>query len=289
MARKDVMDNNMDWLHHWRQPDGEISMSVARSGNGYCLRFPTLADFYIPLQGDHIFCTASPEIPEETIRHLLLDQVIPRITGQKSHIILHASSVEIDGRVVAFLGEAGQGKSTLAGSLHNRGYHLVGDDSLLVQKRDFDVYCIPGYCGLRLYSDTATILENTPRRWEQVAHYSSKKRLILHRSPPGEIRPKPLAAIFVIRPFADNGNKHIDISPLSGADVLMQVLKHALVLNPFEPHMPGNIFLAIGAIARSNLAFYTLAYPHKLDLLPVIHEAIFRHLDSSKRKSGTLE
>jgi hypothetical protein len=46
---------------------------------------------------------------------------------------LHASSVLIDGQLVAFVGEATQGKSTLAAGLCRLGAELFGDDVLAVE------------------------------------------------------------------------------------------------------------------------------------------------------------
>jgi hypothetical protein len=51
---------------------------------------------------------------------------------QRGLLPLHASSVVVDGRIVAFIGDRGQGKSTIAAWLGREGLPLCGDDVLPV-------------------------------------------------------------------------------------------------------------------------------------------------------------
>ena len=138
-------NGSFDWRHHWRFSDGTVCISVARTGKGYCLRFPGLADFSTGDVEADIVCHPCDDIPDETIRHLLLDQVIPRLLAHEGNTILHASAVAIDGRAIAFAGETGMGKSTLAASLHARGHPVLSDDSLLLLHQNHAIAGIPGY------------------------------------------------------------------------------------------------------------------------------------------------
>ncbi len=48
--------------------------------------------------------------------------------GQKTYLLLHAATVERDGRALILTGESGAGKSTLAALLGERGWRLMGDE-----------------------------------------------------------------------------------------------------------------------------------------------------------------
>src|SRR6185503_12275833 len=52
--------------------------------------------------------------------------------GQRRWLLLHAASVEKDGRALILTGESGAGKSTLAALLGERGWRLMGDEFALL-------------------------------------------------------------------------------------------------------------------------------------------------------------
>src|SRR3546814_13043507 len=52
--------------------------------------------------------------------------------GWRRHLLLHASSVEKNGRALVMTGESGSGKSTLAAQLGERGWRLMGDEFALL-------------------------------------------------------------------------------------------------------------------------------------------------------------
>lgn len=68
-------------------------------------------------------------------------------------IPLHASSVVRDGRVLAFTGESGEGKSTLAAALARHGYEHRSDDVLLIELRDDAAYAWPDRERIKLCDD----------------------------------------------------------------------------------------------------------------------------------------
>ena len=169
-----------DCFHEWQDADGEICMLSAKIEDNYLLRFPDLVDFLISSSGESVFYIPEPNIPEETIRHLILDQVIPRILGQQGQLVLHASAVQLlDGKATIFLGDTGWGKSTIASSYYENGAQLITDDCLLIKIVDNKVFCVPNYYGLRLYPDSAQAIFKVNMQFKPVAHYTSKERLTL--------------------------------------------------------------------------------------------------------------
>ncbi len=52
--------------------------------------------------------------------------------GERRFLLLHASSVEKDGRTLIITGESGSGKSTLSALLGSRGWRFMGDEFALI-------------------------------------------------------------------------------------------------------------------------------------------------------------
>lgn len=257
-------ESQLKWYHHWRLPDGEITISCARLREDYFLRFPELADFLISTNGNQIGCFAMLGVSDESIRHLLVDQVIPRVVAHQGSIVLHASAIEIDGGVIAFLGESGWGKSTLATSFYEQGYPLLTDDCLLLKPEEGKIVAIPSYAGSRLWSDSLEAVVNDKSSVHPVAHYSSKMRLIFPDRLKNKVLQLPLTAIFVLgSPEQSNDLKEIDVEPLKGAEMIMELVKHSFLLDITDMDKITTQFQAFGQVTDSELPIYRLSYPRE--------------------------
>lgn len=86
----------------------------------------------VEIGGDHMLPEAAP-LP---LRHALLAAEMAMnlqvALGWRRHLLLHASAVARDGRVVLMTGESGAGKSTLATVLAARGWRFLGDEFALI-------------------------------------------------------------------------------------------------------------------------------------------------------------
>ena len=63
--------------------------------------------------------------------------------GQKRYLLLHAATVEKDGRALIMTGESGAGKSTLAALLGERGWRLMGDEFALLDMDERRAAALP--------------------------------------------------------------------------------------------------------------------------------------------------
>jgi len=165
------------WFHRWRFPDGRRWVAFARDRAGYILRFPGLADFDVRPAELTIECYPHSSAPAHTVRHLLLDQVLPLIVGTPDSIALHGSVVATPAGAIAFLGQSGLGKSTLAAMLGHRGCQVLSDDCCLLVRgaRGFSV--VPSYPGVRLNPDSLHRTFGPDAGGDRVSHYSQKRRV----------------------------------------------------------------------------------------------------------------
>jgi len=167
------------WVFRAQSPDGSSWLQCARSPRGYFLRFPGLADFSLSRDGRFVAChDAGCDRDDPTVRHLALDQVMPLAWKLRGGEALHASAVAIEGRVSAFFGPTGAGKSTLAASFVAAGYRLVSDDclALLAPRGDAPLEVRPAYAGLRLWPDSLPLVGELGGEITQVAGYATKQR-----------------------------------------------------------------------------------------------------------------
>jgi HprK-related kinase A len=87
----------------------------------------------VAIAGDY----SLPEAVPLPLRHGLLAAEmalnLQMALGHRRHLLLHASSVERDGRALMMSGESGAGKSTLAALLGARGWRFMGDEFALIE------------------------------------------------------------------------------------------------------------------------------------------------------------
>lgn len=239
------------WFHHWRE-GRRRSLSFARVEDGYLVRAHGLADFHVAAGGDAVRCDPHGECPLATLRHLLLDQVLPLVLGLEGSLVLHASGVHVDGLgVVAFAGPAGAGKSSLAAAMGLAGHRIVSDDSLLVRRRGDRPVVVPGYPGARLWRDAARGL-GLPLAGAAVAHYTSKRRVDA-AALPFRAAPAPLAAIFVMgqrtaRPVSPAGS-NAAVRRLGPRDRLVALTRCAYMLDVQDRTQLAAMFANIAWVA----------------------------------------
>lgn len=183
------------------EPAGAPFLHVLRLASGYLLRFADMADFEVSSEGDRIRCRPVPALPPETMRHLLLDQVIPRALSLRGRLVLHASAVAVEGVAIAFLGPTGQGKSSLATSFARAGFPLLADDTVVLQPLEGGaVAAVPSYPGVRLWAEDVAALLGEGAPAAPVAHYTSKLRVGRGLGFRFARDPLPLGRLYVLDP-----------------------------------------------------------------------------------------
>lgn len=107
-----------NWFH--ASPDG-ISFGIQDVG-----RFQIYG-------GNDVRVQRAAGAEDASIRPFLVGSSIGYLLHQQRRLPLHASCVEVNGGCVAFVGRRGEGKSTLAALLHDRGHSVLTDDICATQ------------------------------------------------------------------------------------------------------------------------------------------------------------
>jgi hypothetical protein len=269
-----------EWLHTWYVEEDTPWLLLGRRRDDYLLRFPDLADFTIAKNAKKISCYPSPGTTAITIRHLLLDQVIPLLLSLQGRMVLHGSSVLTPHGAMAFVGQTGWGKSTLASSFSRQGSPVLTDDCLLLKEENGQLLAIPSYPSVRLWPQTVAALfgqfgQEIPLA--QVAHYTEKKRVDRNVGLSFCAEPAELRRIYFLAPPPSDGEKKcVSIIPLSTRDAFMELVKFTYLIDITDRQRLRQEFERLSRVAALPL-FFRLDFPRDFSLLPDIHRAILEN------------
>lgn len=141
--------------------------------------------------GREIVVDAARDVEDRVLRLSILGPALALLLHQRGFLVLHASVVARGGEAVAFLGDSGWGKSTIAAALHAKGYDFVADDVAAITLGPDGPHVLPGYPQAKLWPDAATLLGETPeslpllhprfdkRGWRTARGFSSDPRRLV--------------------------------------------------------------------------------------------------------------
>jgi hypothetical protein len=181
-------------------------------------------------------------------REILVGPALVLALAQRGTWCLHASAVSLVGCVTAFLGESGQGKSTLAEYLDQAGGPdeiRIADDILPITLGASEVDVWPHFPQLKLSKE----------------------------SQPGPGLPEhlPLDRICVLT--SAEPDQHPNLRLLSPGQALQAIVSHTAGTRMFDAALLSN-HLAFCAGVAGQIPFYQLVYPHRTDALPEIKKML---------------
>jgi HprK-related kinase A len=86
----------------------------------------------VAIRGDYMLPDALPMALAHGLLAAEMGMNLQMALGYRRHLLLHASTVERDGRALLMTGLSGSGKSTLAALLGEAGWRLMGDEFALL-------------------------------------------------------------------------------------------------------------------------------------------------------------
>lgn len=193
---------------------------IQRIENGVLFAWDRVGTFRIRA-GQEILVTPAPHTEERVLRLFILGASVSVLLQQRGYTVLHASAVSVGGNAVAFVGEKGMGKSSLAATLQVAKHPLLADDTIaLVTNGQGTPVVLPGYPQLKLWPDTIEYVMGG-----EVGDFS-RLRSGLQKRAVGSIEyfsrhPATLTGIFVLA----HGDE-TRIEDLAPRDSLLRLLPH---------------------------------------------------------------
>lgn len=258
---------NITWSHEWKDANNIITLRSEKSKSTYYLEFPQLATFSIQLES-HVIRYDANDIPERTLRHLLLDQVIPRYLGQLGQLILHGSSIVLDSDdLCIFCGDSGSGKSTLAASFLSQNMRTFTDDALLLRTESETILGFNSYAGLRLNPDTIRATSLMHLRQQLVNHYSAKVHIVADNMSPDGVGIN-VKYLFILK----HSSEDITISR-PGAEDLHYLVNQIFKLDPTDKLVTKIQFEKV-RLFTDSVENYVLSYPREFSKLSEVRSAV---------------
>ena len=254
-----------------------------RSGPGYLLRFPELADFDVSADGKTVVAHPCHETDAATLEHLYINQLVPLALSRQGRPAYHASVVTVPGGAVAFIGKSGSGKSTLAASFALEDSEFLTDDSLLVEETEDGCLAIPSHPSLRLWDDSVEALIAADSPQAEPISYSSKTRLLAGAALRYSGTSQPLLAAFVL---SDSEVPKICIGALNGLDRYMGWLANSFLLDIEDNELLAKHFEWTHRIAGSVPTF-SLDYPRNYGILPEVRQIVRVHVNGIGTQHAT--
>jgi hypothetical protein len=187
------------------------------TASGYVLRFKNCGEFFIAADLTRLEVRRDRSGEVELLPILLAGTVSAFLLALRGETVLHASAVAIGGAALAFVGQSGRGKSTIAALLCVGGAELVTDDVLTIDTGP-PVTCTGGASELRLRPSAASIGEGRPGT---TARTTADDRLALGVKTAPQ-RPLPLAAIVIPSPSRTSSN--VEFTRLEPSTALFALL-----------------------------------------------------------------
>jgi HprK-related kinase A len=103
----------------------------------------------IAIAGDFVLPDAAPMAQAHGLLAAEMGMNLQMALGQRRFLLLHAASLEKDGRALILTGESGAGKSTLAALLGERGWRLMGDEFALLDPESGALHPFPRAVSLK--------------------------------------------------------------------------------------------------------------------------------------------
>lgn len=260
-------------FHRWSFPDGTLWTSFHRRDGGYLLRFPALADFQVSLDGCSVIAWPTADTSGNTVEHLYLNQVLPLALSRQGQLVLHASAVELGGNGVAFMGESGRGKSTLATSFATNGFRLLTDDGLQLHWSEERCLVTPSHPSVRLWEDSEDALIHNSVTKAPAVDYTSKVRLLAGDRIAFCAETRELRRVYFL---GDGSAPTLAIEAMSSAEALIALVKNSFLLDIEERRLLAWHFEEMARLAALPVYFH-LDYPRRYADLTTVRDAIIKH------------
>lgn len=118
------------------------------------LHVPGVARFLVS-QGREIRIDPESGVDEDSLRVFLLGSALGALLFQRGFLVLHGNAIRIGDSCLICVGHSGAGKSTLAAAFLQRGYGVLADDVVPIDRH---CHALSGFPRIKLWQDTANQL-----------------------------------------------------------------------------------------------------------------------------------
>jgi hypothetical protein len=229
-----ILTNNENpaYTRESRNGEGEPPFSIHKTEKGAIVHYAKIVDFF--LSSDAITAHLLDPSSAHMVEILLLGPVFSFWLELRGIPMIHASATILDNSAVAFLSSSKGGKSCLAAAFGERGYPILTDDILPLEKRGDHFLARPGFPALRMWPDQAGHFLGGYQDLERVHPASLKLRIPIGPGGIGTFCPeeKPLKIIYL--PRRSGPECDITIEPLSKKNAFFALIQNSFTAGLVE-------------------------------------------------------
>ena len=267
-----------------RTPLSAFDFGQFADGSSY-VRWDDVGEALISKNGRSIACHSFRQTDSESFHVYLLGQALSFALVNGGFEPLHATAVVVEDQAVAFLGDCGFGKSTLAAAFLQEGHHLLTDDLLLLRTTKRGMLAYPGPARIKLFPEMARKFLGEASSGVPMNPKTQKLIIPLDNncvSADAAI----LATIYVLAPPDEVAGRDIRIVSISQREAFVMLLGSAFNYVIMDPKRLRRLFEATQALANATIV-KKLCYPRTLESLPLVREAILADLCAHKSEIAT--
>lgn len=193
--------------------------------------------------GKEIIINPKHETQPLFLRSLLLGIGLGTLLMQRGNLVLHASSINMNGKAIAFMGCCGEGKSTLATLMTCKGYPFICDDILPIHlDNENKIIAYPAFPHTKLDDEIIKLL---PKSSISSQLHPEVDKHFYNVTQNFSTNSLPLKTIYVL----EEGIKN-EIIKLNIQDSFLELIKNSYAFNLFRHEEKTENFLQCSELAK---------------------------------------
>jgi hypothetical protein len=256
-------------LRIWNSTRGSLSRLAYSDGH----------QFWIDRSGTEVWAMWPRSSSFEEALSYLLGPVFGVLLRYRGVTCLHASAAALDGFAVAFVGDAGAGKSTTAAALAAKGWTVLADDIVALEERSGVCHVSPAFPFLSLWPESSELIYGDPEALPRSTPVWEKRRLSLDsHSKHFSAEPLPLKAVYLLAGASGTGQACIE--PIPRQDALIQLVANSYGSKILDRERRAREFEVLGRLLSKATVrrLFAREYPPELDRLSRLISADFQAL-----------
>ncbi|MEM9219182.1 MAG: hypothetical protein AAGD25_33215 [Cyanobacteria bacterium P01_F01_bin.150] len=262
--------------------DGDEVYHIRQQPSFFEGKLPGIGTFYIR-QGKVII--VEPHTSNlDALRPTILGGALAVALRQRGLLVLHASCVNVGNQAIAFMGDSGWGKSTLAAAFHNQGYPILTDDVMAIQAEWAAPLVLPGFPQIKLWPDAADSLVHQPDHLP--ALYPNAPKLSYRFEQGFQQESLPLTHLYILRKGTSE-DSFCQIRPLFHRAAFLELVRHTReMMGMKDAEVRKAHFHQCNTLLQAVRISYLIRRPQLSDLVDLVGHIQRDVLDSSDANSS---